>query len=227
MPNRSLRSGYRSSGFLEAFRSLNTSIWLLGGDHPIRSLVVSSATPGDGKSTTSLHLAQAAAAMGQRILLVDADLRRPSIHRYFGLLNTQGLSNIIATGLSPDEAIQRVPQWDNLSVLTAGDMPPDPIRLLTSRRMQELMDIWEKSKAYDLIIYDTPPLLNFADARILGAATAGLILVLKLGKTDRSAFQHVIDDVKMAQVPLLGLVANNISRNDYGGSNYYSYYRNN
>lgn len=224
MPNpRSLSRGYRSSGFLEAFRSLNTSLWLLGADHPIRSVVISSATPGDGKSTTCLHLAQAAAAMGQKILLVDADLRRPRIHQYFGLLNTQGLSNVIATGLSPEEAIQRVPQWDNLSVLTAGDLPPDPIRLLTSRRMQELMEGWEQSQAYDLVIYDTPPLLNFADARILGATTAGIIVVVKLGKTDRSAFQQILDDLKMAQTPILGLVTNSVSRNDYGSYNYYRY----
>ncbi len=219
------RSGHRSSGFLEAFRSLNTNIWLLGSDHPIRSLVISSATSGDGKTTTSLNLAQAAAAMGQKVLLIDADLRRPSVHRFFGLANSQGLSNIIATGLAAEEVIQKVPQWDNLSILTAGVLPPDPIRLLTSRRMQELMDSWENSSAYDLIIYDTPPLFSFADARILAAGTTGLILVTKLGKTDRSAFKHVIDDIKMAQAPLLGIVANGISRNDYGASDYYSYYR--
>jgi len=188
-------------------------------------LVISSSTPADGKSTVSLHLAQAAAAMGQRVLLIDADLRRPRVHTHFGMLNTQGLSNIIATGLDPEEAIQPIPQWENLSILTAGDVPPDPIRLLTSRRMQELMHHWESSETYDLVIYDTPPLLNFADARILGAATAGLIYVVKLGKTDRSAFKHVLDDLNLAQVPLLGLVANGITRNDYGGSNYYYYYR--
>ncbi len=224
-PVRSVRPNYRSSGFLEAFRSLNTSIWLLGSDHPIRSLVISSATPGDGKTTVSLNLAQAAAAMGQKVLLVDADLRRPRVHHLFGLGNFQGLSNVIATGLSVDEVIQKVPQWDNLSILTAGDIPPDPIRLLTSRRMQELMDSWEQDSVYDLIIYDTPPLLNFADARILASGTTGLVFVLKLGKTDRSAFKHVIDDLKMAQTPLLGLVANSISRNDYGASYYYNYYR--
>lgn len=223
-PNRSARSGYRSSGFLEAFRSFNTNIWLLGSDHPIRSLVISSATPGDGKTTTSLNLAQAAAAMGQKVLLIDADLRRPRVHHFFGLVNAQGLSNVIATGLSAEEAIQKVPQWDNLSILTSGSMPPDPIRLLTSRKMQELMDSWEQSSAYDLIIYDTPPLLSFADARIIASGTTGLILVLKLGKTDRSAFKHVLDDVKMAQAPLLGIVANSVSRNDYGGSGYYNYY---
>ncbi|MFN5515289.1 MAG: GumC family protein [Cyanobacteriota bacterium] len=222
---RAARATYQSSGFLEAFRSLNTNVWLLGADHPIRSVVISSSTPADGKSTVSLHLALAASAMGQKVLLVDADLRRPRVHTHFGLLNGQGLSNIIATGLAPEEAIQRAPQWENLSILTAGDIPPDPIRLLTSRRMQELMADWEKNESYDLIIYDTPPLLNFADARILGAATAGLIYVLKLGKTDRTAFKHVLDDINLAQVPLLGLVANGITRNDYGGSNYYYYYR--
>ena len=221
---RSTRSGYRSSGFLEAFRSFNTNIWLLGSDHPIRSLVISSATPGDGKTTTSLNLAQAAAAMGQKVLLIDADLRRPRVHQFFGLVNAQGLSNVIATGLSPEEAIQRVPQWDNLSILTAGSMPPDPIRLLTSKRMQDLMESWEHSSTYDLIIYDTPPLLSFADARIIAAGTMGLILVLKLGKTDRSAFKHVLDEVKMAQAPLLGIVANSVNRNDYAGAGYYDYY---
>lgn len=224
-PVRSVRSSYRSSGFLEAFRSLNTSIWLLGSDHPIRSLVISSATPSDGKTTIAINLAQAAAAMGQKVLLVDADLRRPRIHHIFGVGNAQGLSNVIATGLSADEAIQKVPQWDNMSILTAGDLPPDPIRLLTSRRMQELMDSWEQDSFYDLIIYDTPPLLNFADARILASGTTGLVFVVKLGKTDRSAFKHVVDDLKMAQTPLLGLVANSISRNDYGASYYYNYYR--
>ncbi len=222
---RNSRKGYQSSGFLEAFSSLNTNIWLLGADHPIRSLVISSTTPADGKSTVSLQLAQAAAGMGQRVLLVDADLRRPRLHEHFGMLNSQGLSNVIATGLSPEEAIQQVPLWDNLWLLTAGDLPPDPIRLLTSLRMRELIEYWENSSTYDLVIYDTPPLLNFADARILGSATAGLIFVVKLGKTDRSAFKHVLDNLRLSQVPLLGLVANNITRNDYGGSSYYYYYR--
>jgi len=85
------------------------------------------------------------------------------------------------------------------------------------------MEGWEQSQAYDLVIYDTPPLLNFADARILGATTAGIIVVVKLGKTDRSAFQQILDDLKMAQTPILGLVANSVSRNDYGSYNYYRY----
>jgi capsular exopolysaccharide synthesis family protein len=185
--------------------------------------VVSSAEPGDGKSTVSTNLAQAAAAMGQRVLLIDADLRRPQVHHRLGIENGQGLSNILATGLALEEAIQQVPQWENLSVITAGDIPPDPTRLLASKRMQLLIEELRHKGWFDLIIYDTPPVLGFADGRILAAATAGIILVARISKTDRSALKNCVDELKLAQVPLLGMVANGVTRSG-SGSYYYSYY---
>jgi polysaccharide biosynthesis transport protein len=217
------RNGYKTSGFLEAFRSLNTNIRLLGSDYAFNSFVVSSAEPGDGKSTISTNLAQAAAAMGQRVLIVDADLRRPQVHHRLGIENEQGLSNILATGLALEEAIQPVPQWENLSVITAGDIPPDPTRLLASKRMQQVMEELKQKGWFDLIIYDTPPVLGFADGRILAAATNGIVLVARLSKTDRSALKNCIDQLKLAQVPILGLVANGVTRSG-SGSYYYSYY---
>jgi polysaccharide biosynthesis transport protein len=217
------RNGYKTSGFLEAFRSLNTNIRLLGSDYAFNSFVVSSAEPGDGKSTISSNLAQAAAAMGQRVLIVDADLRRPQVHHRLGIENGQGLSNILATGLALEEAIQPVPQWENLSVITAGDIPPDPTRLLASKRMQQVMEELKQKGWFDLIIYDTPPVLGFADGRILAAATNGIVLVARLSKTDRSAVKNCIDQLKLAQVPILGLVANGVTRSG-SGSYYYSYY---
>ena len=223
-PNRYSR--YQSSSFLEAFRSLNTNIRLLGSDSPIRSLVISSSAPAEGKSTISLNLAQAAAAMGQRVLLVDADLRRPQVHHRLGLENTQGLSNVIATGLDVEQAIQKVPRWDNLSVLSAGDIPPDPNRLLSSQHMQQIMKQLEEQGNFDLVIYDTPPMLGFADARILAASTTGMILVVKMSQTDRSAIKRCIDVLKMSRVSILGVVANNVSPRGNGSHyDYDRYYR--
>ena len=120
---------YGSSPFLESFRSLSTNIKFLGSDTSIRSFVISSSIPSEGKSTVSCHLAQASAAMDQRVLLIDADLRRPQVHRWIGIENNQGLSNILATGLDVEKAIIKVPQWENLSVITAGEIPPDPYTL--------------------------------------------------------------------------------------------------
>ena len=215
---------YHASPFLEAFRSLNTNVKLLGSDSLINSLVVSSSIPSEGKSTIAFHLAQAAAAMGQRVLLIDADLRRPQAHRWAGLKNTEGLSNILATNLAVEAAIKKITQWENLFVITAGDVPPDPTRLLSSQKMRDLMEKLKHSYQYDLIIYDTPPILGFADGRIVAAHTNGVVLVVKMGKTDRSLLKQNIDNLKMANIPVLGLVANQVNRHSNGSSYYYSHY---
>ena len=215
---------YSSSPFLEAFRSLNTNIKLLGSDSILNSIVISSSIPSEGKSTISSHLAQAAAAMGQKVLLIDADLRRPQVHRWMGLSNKQGLSNILATNLAVEEAIQTVPQWENLAVISAGEIPPDPTRLLSSQKMQEFMDKLKNSHKYDLIIYDTPPILGFADGRILAARTNGVVLVVRMGKTDRSLLKQNIENLKMSNVPVLGIVANQVNRSSSGSSYYTHYY---
>nr|MDJ0650828.1 polysaccharide biosynthesis tyrosine autokinase [Xenococcaceae cyanobacterium MO_188.B19] len=225
LPGRETKSKrYNSSPFLESFRSLNTNIRLLGSDSPLNSIVISSSIPSEGKSTISSHLAQASSAMGQRVLLIDADLRRPQVHEWTGLKNDKGLSNILATGLPIEEAIKTVPQWENLSVITAGDIPPDPTRLLASHKMQELMDKLLESHQYDLIIYDTPPILGFADGRILASRTNGVVLVVRIGKTDRSLLKQNIDNLKMSNVPVLGLVANQTNPNADGGYHYYNRY---
>jgi len=214
------RQWYGASPFLESFRSLHTNIKLLGSDNSISSIVISSSAPSEGKSTVSCHLAQAAAAMGQKVLIVDADLRRPQVHHWIGVENNNGLSNVLATGLNIDDAIIQVPQWENLSIMTAGDIPPDPTRLLSSQKMYTLIEQLKKSGNYDLIIYDTPPILGFSDGRILATRTDGVVLVVKIGKTDRSLLKQNIDSIRMSHVPILGLVANHAS----SSSNSYSYY---
>ncbi|MEM1366564.1 MAG: polysaccharide biosynthesis tyrosine autokinase [Cyanobacteria bacterium P01_H01_bin.15] len=212
---------YRSSLFLESFRSLNTNIRLLGSETRTNTFVVTSVDPAEGKSTVALNLAIAAAEMGQRVLLVDTDLRRPVLHRRFGLENEAGLTNLIAEGLLTEEVVQRVEGKDNLFILTAGNIPPDPSRLLSSQRMRQLMESLRSRGVYDMIIYDTPPVYGFADARLLAPHTNGAVLVVKINKTERASFRRVIEQAKISRVNLLGLVINGVK---HSGDNYY-YYR--
>ncbi|MCL2932366.1 MAG: polysaccharide biosynthesis tyrosine autokinase [Trichodesmium sp. MAG_R03] len=208
------------SAFQEAFRSLNANIRLLSIENPIHSFVISSATPGDGKSTVAAHLARAAAAMGQRVLLIDADLRCPHIHNMMGLLNEQGLSSVIIDGMPIETAIQRSPIDENLFVLTSGPIPPDPTKILSSRQMGQLIE--DSASTFDLMICDTSPLLGRADASLLAACTNGLLLVVGLGKTEREALSLALDDLNMAGVPMLGIVGNG-DRADSYYQRYYDY----
>lgn len=211
----------RSAAFLEAFRSLYTNIRLLSSRSPIHSLVIGSAVPGDGKSTVALHLAQTAASIGQRVLLVDADLRRPQLHLRLGLPNEQGLSDVITTDLSLNDAIVRSSIEENLFVLTAGQPTSDSIKLLSSAKMQYLMEQFQAF--FDLVIYDTPPLLGLADGNILAANTDGIILVVGLQKTDRSLLTKSLDGLKISGASVLGVVANGIK--GYTSDAYTSYQR--
>jgi len=201
-------SRYIDSPIVEAFRSLYTNIRLLSPDKPIQSLVIGSATPGDGKSTIAVYLAQTAAAIGQRVLLVDADLRRPKIHQKLGLPNTRGLSEVISTDIGLNEVIQRSPDHENLFVLTAGSIPPDPIKQLSSEKMRHLMEQFQAF--FDIVIYDAPPLVGLADANLLAAYTDGLVMVVGLEKTDRFMAIKALDGLNIAGATVLGVVANGV-----------------
>ena len=210
------------ASFFEVFRSLYTNILLLGSDSPIRSLVISSAGQGDGKSTIALQLAQAAAAMGQRVLLVDANLRSPILHNRVGLMNIQGLTDVISQDLDWHNVIEPSSLEENLFVMTAGAIPPDSVRLLASRKMHDLMDDLQAS--FDLVIYDTPPLLGFADAYLLASNTNGIVLVAGLGKLKRTALQQVLEEMQISGTPLLGMIANKSKEPTPISNNYYQQY---
>lgn len=220
-PRNSLMSPVGSPLFFEVFRSLYTNILLLGSDTRIRSLVISSATQADGKSTIAIQLAQAAAAMGKRVLLVDANLRFPCLHNRLGLMNIQGLTDVISQDLDWRNVIERSPQEENLYIMTAGPVPPDSIRLLASQKMQDLMS--DLQSGYDLVIYDTPPLVGFADANLLAANTNGMVLVAGLGKVKRTLFQQALEELQVANTPILGMVAN--KSKDYNIPASYTYYQ--
>ncbi|MDY6786067.1 MAG: polysaccharide biosynthesis tyrosine autokinase [Cyanobacteriota bacterium] len=212
---------YRASPFLEAFRSLHANLSFISPDRPLQVLTISSSMPLEGKSTNSYHLAQAAAAMGRKVLLVDADLRRPQIHAMADLPNVWGLSHAISMDIEVEDLIQRSPNEDNLYILTAGQIPPDPTRLLSSQKMHNLSVKLRES--YDFIIFDTPPLFGLADAKFLTAHADGLVLVVRMGQTDRTLLKQVLDGLKVAQVSVLGIIANGV--NDYSSSSYSYYHR--
>ncbi|MBF2066619.1 MAG: polysaccharide biosynthesis tyrosine autokinase [Calothrix sp. C42_A2020_038] len=196
-----------SQNFLEALRIFHTNIKLLTSrDQPIRSLVVTSASSGDGKSTIAYHLAQIATAMGQRVLLVDADMRQPRIHILSEIENQQGLSNLISGNLLLEQVIQLESSAKELSILSSGTIPPDPTKLLSSSRMISLMNDFRH--AFDLVIYDAPPLVGLADVNLLAPHTDGIVLVTRIHKTVRAALRQAMENLKMARINVLGLVVN-------------------
>jgi succinoglycan biosynthesis transport protein ExoP len=203
-----------SPKFLEALRVLYTNIQLLSSDRQIRSVVISSAIAGDGKSTVAFHLAQIATAMGQRVLLVDADLRQPTIHTLSDLNNKWGLSNLITTNLPMGEVIRELPSMNQLSVITAGPIPPDPTKLLSSEKMKRLMTDFHNS--FDFVIYDAPPLVGLADASLIAPHTDGILLVVKIDKTESGVIQRALDRLTISRINALGMVAN-CQKSDFSG----------
>ncbi|MBE9211992.1 polysaccharide biosynthesis tyrosine autokinase [Plectonema cf. radiosum LEGE 06105] len=224
-PTQLSRNGTLSnSAYWEAYISLQTNLDFLEPDKPLKSLVISSALPGEGKSTISLYLAKIAAAMGKRVLLIDADLRNPTIHRYIDLTNTWGLSNAISGVAEAQDLIQTLPEEENLSVLTAGQTPPNPARLLASSKMKDLLLDFQSK--YDLVIIDTPPLHGFADAKYVVSQADGLMMVVGLDKTEKPAVRQVLKDLELSHINLLGIVANGVKGYKPSYSGYYDYYYN-
>ncbi|MEO1395875.1 MAG: polysaccharide biosynthesis tyrosine autokinase [Cyanobacteria bacterium J06634_5] len=213
--------GNSEASFLEAMRVLHTNIRMLSSDRPIRSILISSAMPGDGKSTVVAHLAKVATAMGQRVLVVDVDLRKPQVHDRLGLRNDLGLSNLIADDLPLKSVVQQVDADNQLFALTAGKIPPDPTKLLSSNKMQQLMGTFER--CFDLVIYDAPPATGLADVSLIGQRTDGLVVISRIGKTDRTVLTQTIETLKLAKIPTLGVVANGVRANGMSGYRYYAY----
>ncbi|XWK88866.1 MAG: polysaccharide biosynthesis tyrosine autokinase [Phormidium sp.] len=217
-----LMGNYAKSAFIEAFRSLYTNILLLSPDTRIRSIVISSSMPGEGKSTLSIYLAQAAAVLGQRVLLVDADLRIPKLHQRLELDNSFGLSTLIASDNLDLEMVVQTSYLDsNLSILTAGQVPPDSTKLLSSKKMQALMQKFEET--YDLIIYDMPP-FGLADVKILAPRVDGIIMVVGLNKTKVSLLTKTLEDIKSSAISVLGIIANGSKEQDSSMDSYNHYY---
>jgi polysaccharide biosynthesis transport protein len=199
-----------ASPFMEAFYSAYTNIRLLGTDTPIKILTVVSTSPGDGKTTVSTNLALAAANLGERVLLIDADLRWPRLHLGLDLPNIRGLSNCLTSDdVELDKIYQTHPEEANLSILTAGPQPPDAPRLLTSNRLRSLIEKWRQD--FDLVVFDTPPLGHFVDAKLIASISDGTVMVVSLNKTERQKAKQVFNDL-VAAIPtrFLGGIVNGV-----------------
>lgn len=212
---------YGQGSFWESLQVLYSNIQLLNSDRPIKSLVVSSAVPGDGKSTVGFSLAKTAAIMGKKVLLVDCDLRKSKIHKLTQLNNLWGISSLISSDMDVNQVIQKMPGLNDLSVITAGPTPPDPARLLSSDKMSQMMEYFYEN--FDLVIYDSPPLSGLVDARLVAVHTDGVMLVVRIDKTDKSALKQLVDTLKASPINLLGLVVNGDKFRGFGYNYNYRY----
>ncbi|MBL1178981.1 GumC family protein [Pantanalinema sp. GBBB05] len=205
----------------EAFRSLSKNLRLLKQTHaPLRSITIASPEPGNGKSTIALYLAMTTAAMGQRVLLVDADLRRPQLHKRLQLPNQQGLSNLLLGEQDVNSVTQSLRFCENLTVLTSGRPPIDPVEMFTPDRVEQVFH--KLHSMFDLVIVDTPPLLGLADSGLVAAQCDSLALVVRLGKTSRSSVLAALEELKFLATPVLGVIANDAPETSTQAQSYYS-----
>lgn len=190
----------------EQYRTIRTNIQFSSFEKETKTIMVTSPGPSEGKSTTAANLAIVFAQQGKKVLLVDADLRKPAVHYMFNIVNSIGLTNILANRMELSNVIFTTGDR-YLHLLTSGPIPPNPSELLASSTMEELMK--EMKEKYDVVIIDTPPLLNVSDAQIVANICEGSILVLSSGKTEIEHSIKAKELLSSANSSLLGVVLNN------------------
>ncbi|HEY0162900.1 MAG TPA: polysaccharide biosynthesis tyrosine autokinase [Edaphobacter sp.] len=203
----------------EAFRALRTALLLSSAGGPPKYIQLTSATPAEGKSTASGNLATVLAQGGARVLLIDADLRRPTIHQRFGLNAKTGLSTVLAGAATLEEAVQHIPEIPNLDVLVSGPMPPFPTEMVASETMTKLLQ--HAGQIYTHVIVDTPPVLSVTDGIILGRQSDAVVLVIRHGKSSKHIVRRARDLMVRSGVPVAGVLLNAV---DLSSPDYYGYY---
>ncbi|WP_338045671.1 CpsD/CapB family tyrosine-protein kinase [Paenibacillus antarcticus] len=210
----------RRSPISEGYRNVRTNIQFSSWKHKLQVMAVTSTQAGEGKTTTISNLAVSYAQEGKRVLLIDADLRHPSVQDIFHLTNSTGLSNILAYQCSADEVI-RVTDIDHLSIITAGPIPPNPTELLSSGRLHEIVESWKGD--YDIILIDTSPIMAVADGIIVASICDGVILVVQAGKVKQEYIQKSKERLEHVKAHIIGVVINKKKLNK-SESNQYNYY---
>ena len=215
--------GYKGiTSYEESIRTLRNSIMLSDFDARLKSLLVTSASPGEGKSTTAIYLAIANSEQGKKTLIIDADLRRPSVHKKLGLPGGIGLSNVLLGEMHWKETIVKAEGWKNLDIIPSG---PSSRRAsdLIGPMMIDVLD--EAGREYDLIIVDAPPLLGFAEAMQIATATDGVVVLSRAGQTSRKAVATVLTTLHRLRANVIGLVLNEVKKEMSESYYYYGYYR--
>ena len=208
----------------EAFRALRTNLEFAGINQPLKTLLVTSSGPHEGKTSTSTNLAAIIAQGDRNVTLIDADLRRPRVHRHLSLPNQMGLSDLFRGNLELKSVKRSVDENGNMSVITSGSLPPNPAELLGSARMEQILE--EVTASADMVIIDSPPSL-VADATILAAKVDGVVLVVEPGKTEKASAVAALEQLTRADARVVGVILNRIPRNRadyYGGYQHYSSY---
>ena len=200
----------------EAYRSLRSNIEYSSFDDEYRAIVVTSSVPGEGKSTTSGNLAIALAQSGNSVLLVDCDMRKPSIHKKFKISNAAGTAELLLRKRLFEEVANK--HNENLTIITAGKIPPNPSEMLASRAMTAF--IKEMKEEFKYIILDTPPLQAVTDAQVLSTKADGILLVVKAGSTKKDAVLNSVDLIEKVHGKVIGIVLNGVENKK---NNYYYY----
>lgn len=209
------------SPIAEAYRTLRTNIQFSNVDENLKVLCVTSPGSSEGKTTTSCNLAEIFAQTGNRVLLIDGDLRKPRVHKVFKLSGTKGMTNLLAGQMKLDEVIHVV--GSGLTVIPCGPIPPNPSEILASNRMKELLD--EFKQHYDVIIIDAPPVGLVTDSAVLSTIVDGTILVVASGKTEIENGRRAKQLLENVNARMIGVVMTMIpvTKNSYYGYQYYSY----
>lgn len=192
-----------NSVIAESFRKLRTNLQFLAVDNPPRVIVFTSSMPAEGKTTTAINTALALAEAEHNVILIDADMRRPTLAKYLGLVGTVGFSTVLSGAASIDDALQKT-RFSGLTVLTSGAVPPNPSELLASQAARRLLS--ELRARYDYVIVDSTPLLAVTDAAILGAGADGVLIMARYGHTKREHLAHAVGSLESVGAPLLGSV---------------------
>jgi capsular exopolysaccharide synthesis family protein len=209
------------ANFAEAFKSIRTNVLFSSAEDGMRTVVVTSSGPGEGKSVVSCNIAVALAQAGQRVLLIDGDMRRPRVHEIFGIAQEPGLSNVLTGGAKTSDAIRRLPTVHGLWLLASGHIPPNPAELLGSHRFRDFIGSLEAH--FDWVVIDSPPVLVVTDSSIVANHASGVVFVVGSDKTTRQAARAAVEQLDAANARIIGSVLNrvNLSRHQYYYSSYY------
>lgn len=208
----------------EAYRMLRTNILYSKADREVKTILVSSPGPGEGKSTTVTNLAITFANLGKKTLLVDVDLRKPVVHRMFGVNRNPGMTHYLSGHTDDFGSLAHKTEIDNLYVVSSGISPPNPSELLGSFRMRELVE--DLKKEWDVILFDSPPIAAVTDATTMAQIIDSMVLVVKAGFTPKESFYRALSAIEKVQTTLTGVVLNGVSKtNSY--DSYYYYYQSN
>lgn len=205
----------------EAYRTLRTNIQFAGVDRALKTIMVTSTGPSEGKSTTIANLAVVMSQADKKTLLIDADMRKPTVHHTFDLINRDGLTTYLTGQQSVDQVIQKT-TINRLDVITSGPIPPNPSELLNSKVMTRLLE--ELNGRYDQVLIDTPPVIAVTDAQVLASKVDGVVLVVNAGKTNKDIAMKAKQQLENVKANILGVVLNNKEIKD---DSYYYYYGSN